>query len=162
MGVQLIVISILPASLTLSDSRRMEVSGHAEMNVLGDALLRFATVHIGIVIADTFPYVSGFCRVRRATNSSFPISRTTHFDKRSAISVARTCLHWKEQGIFLVAQKMKYVPSAETAISAQSKRRLGRCKNAEQRRSDAESERRRRNLSCRRQKSDADPKAKCT
>ena len=158
MGVQLIVISILPASLTLFDSRRMEVSGHAEIKVLGDALLRFATVHI----ADTFPYVSGFCRARRATNSSFPISRTTHFDKRSAISVARTCLHWKEQSIFLVAQKMKYVPSAETAISAQSKRRLGRCKNAEQRRSDAESERRRRNLSCRRQKSDADPKAKCT
>lgn len=96
MGVQIIVISILPKSPTLSDSRRVEASGHAGTEILGDALLRFATVHNSIIVADTFPYVSGFCRVRRATNSSFPISRTTHFDKRSAISVARTCLHWKE------------------------------------------------------------------
>jgi len=38
-------------------------------------------------------YVSEVCCARRVTNSSLFISRTTHFDNRWAISVARTCLH---------------------------------------------------------------------
>jgi hypothetical protein len=93
---------ILPISPTLSVSRPTEVPGHARTL----ALPRLATVHTsGVVIADRFPYVSGFYRVRRATNSSFPTLRMTHFDKRSAISVARTCLHLKQPGMFPVAPK---------------------------------------------------------
>ena len=94
------------------------------------------------------PYVLGFCCVKRAMNSSFPISRTTHFDKRSAISVARTCLHWKQPGVYPVAQKTGYAPSAETAISTQSKRRLGMCRSEERSRSHADLGRRCRNRSC--------------
>ena len=133
-----------------------------------DALLGLVTVHTsGVVIADTFPYVSRFCRVRRATNSSFPISRMTHFDRRSAISVARTCLHWKQPGMLPVApgkemQRTGYVPSTETATPARRTRTPGRCRSVERSRSDPDSETRCRNLSCRGQKSDIGPMAKRT
>ena len=85
-------------SAHLTDSRPTEISGRANTLVLEGC------VHTsGVVIAaNTLPYASGSCRLRRAANSSFPVSRTMHFDMRSAISVARTCLHWNQPGMIVI------------------------------------------------------------
>jgi hypothetical protein len=100
----------------------------------GSGLLRLTTDHVNCaVIPDAFRYAPGFCRARRAKSSSFPILRTPHFDKRSTISLARTCLHRKQPGMFshcakmVEVQWMGYIASTESAISAQRAQWLGRC-----------------------------------